>query len=66
MAYWLEKRTVQIRGSSSQIIWERYAVCGSSGLLERVRMGQKHPEHWRVISESVCASSLLSSMKKAG
>lgn len=39
--------------------WVRYAVCGSRPLLERVRMGQKHPEHWRVVREST-------RLKKAG
>jgi len=29
--------------------WTRYGVCGNRTLLERVRMGQKNPEHWRVI-----------------
>ena len=43
MAYWLERRTIQKRGKGSQIIWKRYAACGSPELLERVRMGQKHP-----------------------
>lgn len=63
MAYWLEKRIVQRKGKSPQITWRRYAACGSPGLLERVRMGQKYPEHWRVILESAAP---LASMKKAG
>lgn len=63
MAYWLEKRIVQRKGKSSQITWRRYAACGSPGLLERVRMGQKYPEHWRVTSENAAP---LASMKKAG
>ncbi len=63
MAYWLEKRIVQRRGVSLQISWRRYAVCGSFGLLERVRMGQKDPEHWRVTPGSAAMSA---PMKKAG
>ncbi len=63
MAYWLEKRIVQKYGTSSQITWRRYAACGSPGLLERVRMGQKCPEHWRVTLESAAP---LIPMKKAG
>ena len=63
MAYWLEKRIVQGKGKSSQTIWRRYAACGSPGLLERVRMGQKCPEHWRVTLESAAP---LAPMKKAG
>jgi len=59
MAYWLERRTIQKRGKGSQIIWKRYAACGSPELLERVRMGQKHSGHWRVIPESA-------PLKKAG
>lgn len=65
MAYWLEKRIVQRTGKSPQITWRRYAACGNLGLLERVRMGQKYPEHWRVTSESVCAAPLFP-VKKAG
>lgn len=49
MTYWLEKRIIQRKGPSPQIIWKRYAVCGHPELLERVRMGQKRPEHWRVV-----------------
>ena len=49
MTYWLEKRTVQRRGNPHKIIWKRYAACGRCELLERVRIGQRHPEHWRVI-----------------
>lgn len=44
MTYWLEKRIVQREGKSPRILWKRYAACGSPELLERVRMGQKHPE----------------------
>lgn len=66
MAYWLEKRTVQGRKNASQIIWERYAFCGSFELLERVRMGQRHPGHWRVTSESACVSAPQIPIKKAG
>ena len=29
-----------------------YGVCGNRCLLERVRAGQEHPEHWRVIHTS--------------
>ena len=64
MAYWLEKRIVQREGKSPRILWKRYAACGSPELLERVRMGQKHPEHWRVTSERACAPLPL--MRKAG
>lgn len=49
MSYWLEKRIVQRRGESSQIIWSRYAICGSRPLLERVRAGQNQPESWRIV-----------------
>lgn len=59
MAYWLERRTIQKRGTASQIIWKRYAACGSPELLERVRMGQEHPGNWRVVLESA-------PLKKAG
>lgn len=59
MAYRLEKMTVQKKGKSSQTVWQRYATCGSSRLLERVRLGQKHPEHWCVVPENA-------SQKKAG
>ena len=48
MTYWLEKRIVQREGKSPRILWKRYAACGSPELLERVRMGQKHPELSRV------------------
>lgn len=65
MVYWLEKRVFQNRGTSPQITWKRYAACGSPGLLERVRTGQKHPEHWRVTSENACAAWPLP-MRKAG
>ena len=63
--YWLEKRTVQEQGRSPRIIWKRYAACGSRELLERVRMGQKHPGQWRIVLESTC-TVLSSSMKRAG
>ena len=59
MAYWLERRAIQKRGKTSRIIWKRYVACGSPELLERVRMGQEHPEHWRVVLESA-------PLKKAG
>ena len=55
MVYCLEKRAVQEKGS----VWRRYAVCGNPKLLERVRLGQECPEHWRVVLESA-------SLKKAG
>lgn len=55
MAYCLEKKAVQEKEST----WRRYAVCGNPKLLERVRLGQKCPEHWRVVLE--CAP-----LKKAG
>lgn len=57
MAYCLEKRAVQGAGKPPQIIWEQYATCGSRALLERVRTGQKHPEHWRVRPERTCGST---------
>lgn len=63
MAYLLEKRIVQRRDKSSQIIWRRYAACGSPGLLEQVRMGQKYPENWRVVLENAAP---LAPMKEAG
>lgn len=63
MAYCLEKHVVQKDGKTSRGIWRRYAVCGSPKLLERVRMGQKNPEHWRVTLESAVPLTL---MKKAG
>ena len=63
--YWLEKRTVQEQGCVPRTVWKRYAACGSPELLERVRMGQKHPELWRVVLESAC-TILSSSLKKAG
>lgn len=63
--YWLEKRTVQEQGRSPRIIWKRYAACGRRELLERVRMGQKRPGHWRVVLESV-RTVLPPSMEKAG
>lgn len=53
MAYRLEKKTVQKKGQSLQTTWQRYATCGSFKLLERVRLGQERPEHWRVVLESV-------------
>lgn len=59
MAYRLEKMAVQKKGKSSQTVWQRYATCGSSRLLEQVRLGQERPEHWRVVLESA-------SQKKAG
>ena len=59
MAYHLEKKTVQQTGKSPQTIWLRYATCGRSKLLERVRLGQECPEHWRVVLESA-------PLKKAG
>ena len=65
MAYLLEKRTVQKKEKRSRIIWKRYAICGSSELLERVRMGQEHPEHWRVVLERA-RTALPSSVEKAG
>ena len=65
MTYWLEKCTVQKQGRLPRIIWKRYAACGSPELLERVRMGQKRPGHWRVVLESAC-TVLSSSMEKAG
>ncbi len=52
-------------GKSPRILWKRYAACGSPELLERVRMGQKHPELWRVVLENAC-TILSSSLKKAG
>ena len=65
MTYWLEKRTVQKQGRLPRVIWKRYAACGSPELLERVRMGQKHPALWRVVLENAC-TILSSSLKKAG
>ena len=53
MTYHLEKEAVQQTGKSPQTIWRRYATCGSSELLERVRLGQEYPEHWRVVLEGV-------------
>lgn len=64
MAYCLEKRTVQGTGKPPQIIWEQYATCGSRALLERVRTGQKHPEHWRVTLESAYGSTPASPSQK--
>ena len=65
MTYWLEKRTVQKQGRLPLVIWKRYAVCGRPELLERVRMGQKRPELWRVVWEHTC-TALPFPMKKAG
>ena len=65
MVYWLETCVSQNRGVSSRIIWKRCAACGSPKLLERVRAGQQHPEHWRVSSKSACAAWPLP-MRKAG
>ena len=59
MTYHLEKEAVQQTGKSPQTIWRRYATCGSSELLERVRLVQEYPEHWRVVLEGV-------PLKKAG
>lgn len=59
MAYCLEKKIVRQTGPSSKSIWKRYATCGSFRLLERVRLGQEHPEHWRVVLESAA-------LRKAG
>lgn len=53
MIYHLEKKTVQQIGGSSKTIWKQYATCGSSVLLERVRLGQEHPEHWRVVRGNI-------------
>lgn len=52
MTYCLEKRAIQQTEKSSETIWKRYASCGSPKLLERVRLGQECPEHWRVVLES--------------
>lgn len=52
ITYYLEKRTVQRMGAPPS--WERYAICGSRSLLERVRTGQKHPEQWRITLEGSC------------
>lgn len=46
--YCLDKRVYQTPGKPLHSIWKRYAICGNRALLERVRMGQLHPEHWRV------------------
>lgn len=64
MTYCLEKHTAAEPGKSSQAVWTRYAVCGDRALLARIRMGQPHPEHWRVTAAH--AGSGLDSMKKAG
>lgn len=63
MAYCLEKCIIQKDGKSSRAIWRRFAVCGNPKLLERVRMGQKFPERWRVTFE---CDALLAPMKKVG
>lgn len=65
MAYWLEKRVIQGKEKSPQIHWKRYAACGSSELLERVRMGQRRPEQWRVTLDGVAGVSWFP-MRKAG
>lgn len=52
MTYWLERRTIHRRATGSQAVWKRYAACGNPELLERVRIGQRHPEHWRVVPVS--------------
>ena len=65
MAYCLEKQTIRKKAGSFQILWTRYATCGSFELLEQVRMGQKHPEHWRVVPENTPGVP-LAPMKKAG
>lgn len=50
MVYWLEKQHIAHKGEKdSQIIWERYAVCGRRELLERVRAGQEQPKSWRIL-----------------
>jgi len=36
-------------GRGNQRRWIRYGVCGNRTLLERVRLGQKHPELWRIM-----------------
>lgn len=53
MVYCLEKKTVRQTGKSSKTIWKEYATCGSPVLLERVRQGQEHPEHWRVVRGNI-------------
>jgi len=36
-------------GQGNRRRWTRCGVCGNRTLLERVRMGQKDPEHWRIM-----------------
>lgn len=66
--YCLDKRVCRKAGRSLRHVWTRYATCGSRALLERVRMGQPHPEHWRV-TMACAADSRYSKemmMRKAG
>lgn len=64
MTYCLERQTGPEPGRSLLPVWTRCAVCGNRALLDRVRMGQPSPEHWRV---TVATTSLeLDSVKKAG
>lgn len=65
MAYCLEKQTIRKKAGPFQKSWMRYAICGSFELLEQVRMGQKHPEHWRIVPENA-HDVPLAPMKKAG
>ena len=66
--YCLEKQICRDAEDSPQTTWKRYATCGRRALLERVRMGQTHPEHWRVTRSNTDGGkhSVLTLMKKAG
>lgn len=59
--YALERLVFQETGC-----WKQCAVCGRPELLERVRLGQECPEHWRVTLENTCDGTMLPAMKKAG
>ena len=66
--YCLDKCVRRKAGGSLRHVWTQYATCGSRALLERVRVGQPHPEHWRVTMANAagggCSEEMM--MKKSG
>lgn len=56
--YVLERRVVQKHRGRLCVCWERYALCCTHRLLERVRAGQEKPEDWRITKSPISFSQL--------
>ena len=68
--YVLERLTYQGENQCPKYRWRQYAVCGSRGLLDRVRTSQRHPENWRVVfspgPRNLLSQERMQDRRKAG